>query len=179
MKFALLVAFPVMIASIGCSTIAADINSLPDDALASYVEGAAKEAAILAIQFATWKDPSKATQIKKDAIVGDQVIRQTLYPAFQNAPLGTVLVSAISVARQQLQSQLSGSPIDTLVLVVSGAVSGISIPSSGYLSPRHQKAVAAGFLGTAEGIELSVGIPALSAQPQPPQPPQPPATPPK
>jgi hypothetical protein len=165
MKYALLVAIPVMIASMGCTTLVADINALSDDALASHVEAAAKESAILAISFATWKDPSKATTIKNDGTLADQALRQALIPAFQNAPLGTVLAGAISVAQQQLASKLQGSPVDALVLVASTAISGISMPSTGYLSPRMQKAVAAGFQGLAEGIEATLGIPGPSTQP--------------
>lgn len=167
MKYALLAAIPLMIAAMGCSTIVSDINAMPDDVLASHIEGAAKEAAILAIQFATWKDPSKAVQIGKDVTVGDQLIRGTLLPMFQNAPLGTVLASGIAVARQQLQAKLAGSPADAIVLVASTALAGITVPSAGYLSPRMQKAIAASFLGLAEGIEADLGLPAPSTPPGP------------
>lgn len=170
MKIALLAAIPLMIAAMGCSTIVADINALPDDALASHIEGVAKEAAVLAITFSTWKDPSKAVQIKKDATTADQVLRQALIPAFQNAPLGTVLAGAITVARGQLSSALTGSPVDALVLIASTAVSGISVPSTGYLSARMQKAIAASFLGLAEGIETDLGLPSPATPPAPPPP---------
>jgi hypothetical protein len=179
MKFALLAVIPLMIAAMGCSTIVADINLMPDDVLAAHVETVAKEGAVLAIGFATWKDPSKAVQIGKDAAVGDQLLRGTLIPMFQNAPLGTVLAGGIAVARQQLQAKLAGSPADALALVASTALAGITVPSAGYLSPRMQKVIAASFLGLAEGIESSMGIPGPSTPPgPPPAPPVAPAPPP-
>lgn len=168
----------VACASMGCTAVTASLDKLTDDELASHVEGIAKSAAQLAIQFATWKDPSKATQIKADATVADQVARLALIPMFQNAPLGTVLVGGITIAQQQLSSKLVGSPVDTLVLVAQTALAAIPVPSSGYLSPRLQKAIAGGFLGLAEGIETAMNIP--SPVPVPVAPPPPPtATPPQ
>lgn len=153
---AFLVVLPAFLTlSVGCSSVITALDKLSDDELAAHVEGVAKEATQLAISYATWKDPAKAPQIQKDSAVADQVVRQTILPALQNAPAGTVLAGAIGIARQQLSSKLSGSPIESLVFVVSTAISGISAPANpaATLSPRLQKAIASGFLGLAEGIE--------------------------
>lgn len=168
--------------SVGCSSVITSavtaIDKMSDDELAAHVESLSKEGAKLAISYATWKDPAKAVQIQKDSTVADQVVRQTILPYLQNAPAGTVLAGAIGIARQQLASKLTGSPIDTLVLVFSTAISGIPTPAipGVPLSPRLQKAIASGFLGLAEGIEETS---ATSPAPVPAAPPPTPAPPPK
>lgn len=180
----LLAILPLMF--VGCSAISTarhELDSIPDDQLASYLEKAGQSATAVAVKFAINSYPDRTTQIQKDGAVIVQTIRTIIVPALTNAPLGTVAKGAIDLAISQLSKQLAGSPLATVASVAETVSTLVPLPQNpaDKLSPRLQKATSSSFLGIAEGLEKALNIPppapAASGSPGPGAPP--PAPPPK
>lgn len=183
MKIASILLATLSLAAVGCTTITHELDRLSDDELASYLEAGAQKATGFGVKYAIKKNPDKMAQIQKDGTLGDQIIREVMIPAFTNSASGTVLKGAIDVAVAKLASKLSGSPIDTILMVADTLVAQVPLPKNpaDKLSPRLQKAIGASFLGMAEGLEQALGIPSPVPTPvvPPPAPPPSPAPPPK
>jgi hypothetical protein len=148
----------------GCT----QIEKIPDEQLASYLNVGTRSAVQYGLQLAVRKaDPADITKIKTDAEIARQVVSANILPIFAGVETSEVLRSAVDTALSLLKNKIKDSRVAQVIdLAVEVIALEVTLPKNpaAKLDARTKALLNGVFTGIVEGIDRAFPTPVPAAR---------------